>query len=208
MSFSETKSKNYFSRIFVNCDVTHYNWAVTSYVAVRVLVRVYMHDVTSDVWRHQKKIFKVKVQHSEKSGFVTECHFRKQNPENFFIVTILVTSYIEHLKSCYHISKQQGVFYLYQKYFKHVTSSSAEICVGFCFRKWRSVTHPIFGFCFRDLPIWVNLGRKTPDFFENCWYHRNQRSKEQVFTQDHVKRPSNSCVFRPLKFGFIGNWKP
>ena len=73
-------------------------------------------------------------------GTITECHFRKQNPENFFIVTILVTSYIEHLKSCYHISKQQGVFYLYQKYFKHVTSSSAEICVGFCFR---------------DLPIWV-----------------------------------------------------
>jgi len=27
--------------------------------------------------------------------------------------------------------------------------------LGFCFRKWRSVTHPIFGFCFRDLPIWV-----------------------------------------------------
>ena len=88
-------------------------------------------------------------------GTITECHFRKQNPQFFFIVTILVTSYIEHLKSCYHISKQQGVFYLYQKYFKHVTSSSAEICVGFCFRKWRSVTHPIFGFCFRDLPIWV-----------------------------------------------------
>ena len=89
-------------------------------------------------------------------GTITECHFGKQNPENFFIVTILVTSYIEHLKSCYHISKQQGVFYLYQKYFKHVTSSSAEICVGFCFRKWRSVKNPIFGFCFRDLPIWVN----------------------------------------------------
>ena len=35
----------YFSRIFVNSDVTHYNWAVTSYVAVRVPVRVYMHDV-------------------------------------------------------------------------------------------------------------------------------------------------------------------
>ena len=50
-------------------------------------------------------------------GTITECHFRKQNPENFFIVTILVTSYIEHLKSCFHISKQQGVFYLYQKYF-------------------------------------------------------------------------------------------
>ena len=63
--------------------------------------------------------------------------------------------YIEHLKSCYHISKQQGVFYLYQKYFKHVTSSSAEICVGFCFRKWRSVKNPIFWFRFRDLPIWV-----------------------------------------------------
>ena len=83
VSFSETKSKNFFSRIFVNCDVTHYNWTVTSYVAVRVLVRVYMHDVTSDVWRHQKKIFKVKVQHSEKSGFVTERHFRKQNPRSF-----------------------------------------------------------------------------------------------------------------------------
>ena len=49
VSFSETKSKIFFSIIFVNCDVTHYNWTVTSYVAVRVLVRVYMHDVTSDV---------------------------------------------------------------------------------------------------------------------------------------------------------------
>ena len=28
--------------------------------------------------------------------------------------------------------------------------------LGFCFRKWRSVTHSILGFCFRDLPIWVN----------------------------------------------------
>ena len=104
-------------------------------------------------------------------GTITECHFRKQNPENFFIVTILVTSYIEHLKSCYHISKQQGVFYLYQKYFKHVTSSSAEICVGFCFRKWRSVKNPIFGFCFRDLPIWVKLIQKWihSDFAGKRW---------------------------------------
>ena len=80
-SFSKTKSKNYFSRIFVNCNVTHNNWAVTSYVTLRVLVKVYMHDLTSDVWRHEIKIFKVKVQHSEKSGFVTECYFWKQNPD-------------------------------------------------------------------------------------------------------------------------------
>ena len=40
---------------------------------------------------------------------------------NFFLVTILVPSYIEHWKYCYHISKQQGVFYQYHKYFKHVS---------------------------------------------------------------------------------------
>ena len=118
-------------------------------------------------------------------GNIQERHFWKKNPENFFIVTILVTSYIEHLKSCYHISKQQGVFYLYQKYFKHVTSSSAEICLGFCFRKWRSVKNPIFGFCFRDLPIWVNgeyfvaiqieFLRACSSFsaFANYWYRFN-----------------------------------
>ena len=101
VSISETKSKKFFSRNFVNCDVTHYNWTVTSYVAVRVLVRVYMHDVTSDVWRHQKKIFKVKVQHSEKSGFVTECHFRKQNPwvsiqSNFRLFRKKITFWLYH----------------------------------------------------------------------------------------------------------------
>ena len=35
-------------------------------------------------------------------------------------------------------------------------------------------------------------------FFENCWYHRDERSKEQVFTQDHEKRATNSSVFRHL----------
>ena len=28
--------------------------------------------------------------------------------------------------------------------------------LGFCFWKWRLVRHPIFGFYFQDLPIWVN----------------------------------------------------
>ena len=38
----------------------HDNCMITSNVAVRVLVRVNMHDVTSHVWRHQIKILKVK----------------------------------------------------------------------------------------------------------------------------------------------------
>ena len=114
-------------------------------------------------------------------GTITECHFRKQNPENFFLVTILVTSYIEHLKSSYHISKQQGVFYLYQKYFKHVTSSSAEICLGFCFRKWRSVKNPIFGFCFRDLPIWVNPYWQISGSFLRPFYWKTHPSKNHEY---------------------------
>ena len=58
-SFTKSKFKNHF---LVNCDVTHDNWTLTSYVAVRVLVRVYMHDVTSHVSRHQKKVFEKKVE--------------------------------------------------------------------------------------------------------------------------------------------------
>ena len=100
------------------------------------------------IWYHSLLNFVLVNPYWQHFGTVTECHFRKQNPENFFIVTILVTSYIEHLKSCYHISKQQGVFYLYHKYFKHVTSSSAEICVGFFFQGWRSWIFPVFGFFF------------------------------------------------------------
>ena len=45
-------------------------------------------------------------------------------------------------------------------------------------------------------------------FLKNCLYHRVERSKEQVFTQDHEKRPLNSSVFRILKFSFIENWRP
>ena len=41
---------------FVTCDVTHDNWTATSYLADRVTVRVYVHDVTSP-----KNILKVKV---------------------------------------------------------------------------------------------------------------------------------------------------
>ena len=65
------------------------------------------------------------------SGISRSVIFGKKKSRNFFNVTILVASYIEHLKSCYHISKQQGVFYLYHKYFKHLTSSSTEVRVGF-----------------------------------------------------------------------------
>ena len=42
-------------------------------------------------------------------------------------------------------------------------------------------------------------------FFENCWYHRDERSKEQVFTQHHEKRPLNSSVFRLWKFSYFEN---
>ena len=35
-------------------------------------------------------------------------------------------------------------------------------------------------------------------FFEYCWYHPDERSKEHFFTQDHEKRVTNSSVFRPL----------
>ena len=45
-------------------------------------------------------------------------------------------------------------------------------------------------------------------YFEFCLYHRNERSKGQVFTQDHEKRVANSSVFRHLKFCFFENWKP
>ena len=46
------------------------------------------------------------------------------------------------------------------------------------------------------------------NFFKNCSSHRNERSKEQVFTQDHEKRPSDSSVFRLLKFSYFQNWGP
>ena len=45
-------------------------------------------------------------------------------------------------------------------------------------------------------------------FFEYCWYHRDERSKKQVFTQDHEKRVTNSSVFRALQFSFFENQKP
>ena len=43
-----------------------------SYVAIRVLVRMYIHDVITHVWLYQIKISNVKVQQRQKSGYVTE----------------------------------------------------------------------------------------------------------------------------------------
>ena len=45
-------------------------------------------------------------------------------------------------------------------------------------------------------------------FLENAWYHRNQRSTEQYFTQGHVKIIAFSSVFCFLKFSYLGNWEP
>lgn len=73
-SFMKTKSKIYSQSFFITCNVTHENWTVTSYVAVRVLVRVYMHNVKSHVWRHHKEIFEVEAQHRQKLGYVIERH--------------------------------------------------------------------------------------------------------------------------------------
>ena len=45
-------------------------------------------------------------------------------------------------------------------------------------------------------------------FLENVWCHRNQRSTEQYFTQDHEKIIAFSSVFRFLKSSYLGNWEP
>ena len=68
-----------------------------------------------------------------------------------------MTSYIEHLKCFYHISKQQGVFYLYQKYLKHVTSSLAEICVGFFSKNDAPGYSRFLDFFFQDSRIGVRI---------------------------------------------------
>ena len=44
--------------------------------------------------------------------------------------------------------------------------------------------------------------------FQNFWYHRNQRSKEEWLFDFHPIKPLNSSVFRLLKFSFFENWKP
>ena len=45
-------------------------------------------------------------------------------------------------------------------------------------------------------------------FLENVWCHRNQRSKEQYFTQGHEKIIAFYSVFRYSKFSYLGNWEP
>ena len=45
-------------------------------------------------------------------------------------------------------------------------------------------------------------------FLENAWCHRNQRSKEQYFTQGHGKIIAFYSVFRFLKIRYFRNWEP
>ena len=65
--------------IFLTCD----NGIVTSYVTDKVTVKVYVYDVTLHVRRRQLKIFKIKVQHREKSGCITQRYLRKRNSNDY-----------------------------------------------------------------------------------------------------------------------------
>ena len=155
-------------------------------------------------------------------GNIQERHFWKKNPEYFFLVTILVTSYIDHWKYSYYASKQQGVFYLYHKYFKHVTSSSADIRVGFFFQEWRSWIFPVFGFFFQDSRIGVNkswgtnIGHQhhnTPECVvpNSCYWWLDLSPTDLVSNIRHHHRCNRYNLYRiSYSFNNIGsifNWK-